>query len=52
MKISSVKGIEEKTRGYQFDQVFGMQTKQSDVYKGLGITHLVQKVVEVRFIIY
>ena len=42
-----MKGIEEKNRTYKFDQVFGMSTKQSDVYKGLGITQMVNKVVEV-----
>ena len=41
-----MKGLEDRTKGYRFDQIFTPSTSQSEVYKGLGISPLVKKVVE------
>eukprot|EP00347_Sterkiella_histriomuscorum_P017844 403347757 len=37
---------EERSKAYRFDQVFDMNTRQSEVYKGLNIQQMVHKVVE------
>ena len=39
-------GNTNRKKLYNFDQVFGMQQNQDDIYSGLGISNLINKVVE------
>jgi len=37
---------DEKNRGYKFDRVFDQDARQQDIYKGLKMQEMVQRVVE------